>query len=316
VPVRAVYRFFKSVRLALVLILVIVGLSLLATLVPQARPDAWYQSRYSPPVHALIAFLGLEHLFGSPLFLLPVLLFSINLGTCTINRLVTRARNKARRRHGPDLVHVGLLVLIAAGLVTAVTWQEKTWQLASGEEATISPAYTVHLESLQLLKYDDGRPRDWISRVSVTSNGQKVADNFSLQVNHPLRLSGITLYQSSWVTQGIIGVRQPDGAMGSATAGEGFTEGDSFWYFAEVRQEREHWRAVFEQYKGKSLVSTLLLGPGDTVGPFAIERVSVRDVTGLKAVSDPGLAPFLAAIVLILAGLCLTWFQKRGEQGE
>ena len=149
--------------------------------------------------------------------------------------------------------------------------------------------------------------------MSVTRDRAKVIDNFSIQVNHPLRLPGITLYQSSWVTQGVIDVMQPDGSPGNATAGEGFAEGDSFWYFADVKQERDAWRALFEQYRGKSLVATRLLGPGDTVGPFTVERVSVRDVTGLKAVSDPGLAPFLAAAVLILAGLCLTWFQKRGE---
>jgi hypothetical protein len=316
VPVKAVYRFFKSVRLALVLTLVVIALSLLATLVPQSRPDAWYRSRYSPSVYAVVDFLGLENLFRSPLFLLPVLLFTINLGTCTIDRLIRRARHKVPRRYGPDLVHVGLLVLIAAGLVTAVMRQEKTWQLAAGEDASISPTYTVHLESLALQKYDDGRPRDWISTVSVTSGKRKVIDGFPIQVNHPLRLSGVTLYQSSWVTQGMIDVRQPDGAPGSATAGEGFTEGDSFWYFTDVKQERGQWRALFEQYHGKSLMATRLLGPGDTVGPFTVERVSVRDVTGLKAVSDPGLAPFLVAAVLILAGLCLTWFQKRGEQVE
>jgi cytochrome c biogenesis protein ResB len=312
VPVRAVYRFLKSVRLALVLIIVIIALSLLATLVPQSRPEAWYKAHFSPTVHELVVFLGLDHLFRSPLFLLPVLLFTVNLGTCAIDRIISRGRHKAPRRYGPDLIHVGLLVLIAAGLVTAVTRQEKVWQLAVGEEAAISPSTTVHVDSLQQLKYDDGRPRDWISTVSVTDSGRTLAEGFPIQVNHPLRLPGIALYQSSWESRGVIEVTQPDGATGSATAGEGFAEGDSFWYFAEVRGGR----AVFEQYKGKSLVSTRSLAPGETIGPFTIEHVSVRDITGLKAVRDPGLAPFLAAIVLILAGLSLAWLQKRGEQRE
>ena len=46
--VKAVYGFFKSVRLTIVLILAIAVLSLLASLVPQGRSDAWYQSHYSP----------------------------------------------------------------------------------------------------------------------------------------------------------------------------------------------------------------------------------------------------------------------------
>jgi hypothetical protein len=36
-------------------------------------------------------------------------------------------------------------------------------------------------------------------------------------------------------------------------------------------------------------------------------------VTGLKAVRDPGLAPFLVAVLLVTTGLCLTFIQKRGD---
>ncbi len=114
------FRFFRSVRLAVVLILVIIVLSMLATLVPQGMPDEMYRARYSPAIYAVIGALGYQRFFSSALFLFPVLLFTINLGVCAADRFVTRARTHAKRRYGPDLVHIGLLVLIAGGIVTAL----------------------------------------------------------------------------------------------------------------------------------------------------------------------------------------------------
>jgi cytochrome c biogenesis protein len=311
--VKAIYRFFRSIRLAIVLILIIIGLALLATLIPQGRPDDWYHGHYSAVIYRLIKLFSLEGFFSSVFFLAPVFLFAINLGVCTIDRLVVRARNGSRRRFGPDLVHIGLLILIASGIVTGLSRQEKTWQLAQGDDAAISTQYSVHLISFQYLKYDNGTPKDWISTVSVARGGVPEIASYAIEVNHPLRLSGITLYQSSWDNQGILDVRQQDGTAVTATTGEGFQDGDSFWYFADVQQSNGAWRAVFDQYKGEVRVSTRMVGAGDSIGPFTVKKVSSRMVTGLKAVEDPGYVPFLVALALILVGLGLTFIQKRGD---
>ena len=112
VPVKAVYRFFKSVRLALVLILVIIALSCWPPL--SRRPGLMRGTSRSIPRRLCgDRFSRNGASVPIPFFPSAVLLFTINLGTCTIARLVTRARAKARRRYGPDLVHVGLLVLIS-----------------------------------------------------------------------------------------------------------------------------------------------------------------------------------------------------------
>ena len=285
----ALYRFLKSVRLAVVLILVITALSLLATLV------------------------RFDRFFSSAIFLAPVFLFTVNLGVCAADRLITRERNKTKRRHGPDLIHIGLLVLIAAGLVTALGRQEKTWPLAVGEDAAISPVYALRLLSFQFLKYDNGAPRKWISTVSVTRGGKQEIASFPIEVNRPLRLQGISVYQASWETEGILALRDKDGRAVKATTGQGFQDGASFWYFADARQDRAGWMAVFREYKGDQLVSARTLGAGETIGPFTVESVSTKELTGLKVVNDPGRWPFLVALFLVFSGLCLTFFQKRGD---
>jgi cytochrome c biogenesis protein ResB len=314
--VKAVFAVLKSVRLALVLILGIAVLSLLATLVPQGRPDAWYRARYSPALSGLVSLTGMGNFFSSALFLVPVLLFTVNLSACAVDRLVRRARVRAPRRYGPDLIHIGLLVLIAAGLVTGLGRHEKTWALGVGDEAAIDERYTLHLLSFQFLRYDSGAPKEWISTVRVEQEGRPVIDSFPIEVNRPLRLHGLSVFQASWETVGTLDLRAADGGKETATTGEGFQDGGSFWYFSEVAQAGTRWKAVFQEIRDNRLVSSRTLSAGDAIGPFTVEGVSARQVTGLKAVRDPGVAPLLAALAVVLAGLALTFIQKRGDDAQ
>jgi len=130
--VKALYRFFRSVRLAVVLLLVLTLLSLLSTFVPQGRPDQFYTARYSPFVSGLITGSGMGRFFSSILFLAPVFLFTVNLGVCAVDRFVKRTRAGAKKRYGPDFLHVGLLILIAGGIVTSFARQEKVVWMAEG----------------------------------------------------------------------------------------------------------------------------------------------------------------------------------------
>jgi cytochrome c biogenesis protein len=309
---RSLYAFFKSVRLAVVLIAVIVLLSLLATLVPQGRPDEWYQSRYSPGVFQLVSALHLQSFFSSAIFLVPVCFFTLNLAFCTVDRFVRRARTKARRMYGPDLIHIGLLILIASGLMTAAGRVEKTQFLAEGEEAEIGSGYTVRLLSFQFLRYDNGSPRDWISTVSVGREGRQEIASYPIEVNHPLRLRGITVYQSSWDANGTLRLKDTDGNdVSPPSPGDSFPLGDSRWMFAAFQHEGAAWSVVFQRYRGGALEETRILRPGDSIGPFTVTGITAQEITGLKTVKDPGLAPFLIAVLLITTGLCLTFIQKR-----
>jgi hypothetical protein len=309
-----VFRFLKSVRLAVVLILLITALSLLSTLVPQDRPAAWYAARYSPWLVTLVAAFRFDRFFSSLLFLAPVCLFSVSLAACAVDRVVVRQRNHAKRRYGPDLIHAGLLVLIAAGLVTATGRAERVLPLAVGEEVVISPGWSLRVLSLRALAYDNGMPREWTSVVSVSHDGASRAGSFSIEVNHPLRAGGVSVYQSSWDTEGLLELTDAQGNTEKAVTGQGFEDGGSTWYFAETHPGTGGGlEAVFQEYRGKTLVSARTLRPGDGIGPFTVRAVSQREVTGLKVVRDPGIGPFLAALLLILSGLCLTFIQKRGD---
>jgi cytochrome c biogenesis protein ResB len=312
--VNALYRFFKSVRLAIVLILLITALSLLSTLVPQGREDAFYQAKYSPSLYALITTLDFNRYFTSVLFIIPVVMFSLNLGICAVDRLVRRTRMKAQRKFGPDIVHIALLVLIAGGLVTAFGRQEKDFSMTQGQEFAVTPHYSIKLLSFEYLRYENGSPRAWISTVDVERDGVLESAGFPIRVNHPLRLRGISVYQTTWENQSTFLFRDRTGAEATARIGQGFEDGDSFWYLADVVEDGGSQKVLFQQYKSNQLISMRKLAVTESLGPYTLLSITQKMVTGLRAVSDPGFVTVIIGVVLLAMGLALTFVQnRRGE---
>ena len=307
---QALYRFLKSVRLAIVLILLITALSVLSTLVPQGREPAFYQGRYSPALHALITALGFNRYFSSALFLIPVAVFALNLGVCAVDRVVRRRRMKARRRFGPDIVHVALLVLIAGGLVTALGRREKDFLMAQGQEVDVAPHYSVRLRSFEYLKYQNGSPRAWISTVDVLRDGIPETTAFPIRVNHPLRLKGVSVYQATWEDQSTFLFHDTAGAETTARIGEGFRDADSVWYLAGVVDDAGDTKALLMQYRGNLLVSTRKLAVTESLGQYTLVRVTQQLAAGLRTVSDPGFTTVIVGVALLALGLTLTFVQK------
>ncbi len=310
---KALYRFFKSVRLAIVLTLVITALSLLSTLVPQGQEDAFYRARYSPALYALITTLDFNRFFRSILFIVPVVMFTLNLGVCAVDRLVRRSRAKAPMMFGPDIVHLALLVLIAGGLVTAFARQEKDFTMGQGDKVSLTSRYAMKLLSFQYLTYENGSPKAWISTVDVYRDGTREASAFPIRVNHPLRLKGVTVYQASWENQATLLLRDTAGTEATARIGQGFDDGDSFWYLADVVDDGGGPNALFQQYKGNDLVSMRKLAPTETLGPYKLLSITQRMVTGLRAVNDPGFVPVVIGVAFLAVGLALTFTQKQRE---
>jgi cytochrome c biogenesis protein ResB len=314
--VNALYRFFKSVRLAIVLILVITALSLLSTLVPQGRDIAFYQATYSPALYALITGLDFNRYFSSVLFIIPVVMFSLNLGVCAVDRLVRQSRSKGKKKYGPDIVHIALLVLVAGGLVTALGRQAKDFSLGQGEEVEVSPHYSIKLLSFQFLKYENGSPKAWISTVDVMHDGALETGAFPIKVNHPLRLKGLSVYQTTWENQSTLRLRDSRaGTEVTARVGQGFDDGDSFWYIADVVDDGGTSKALFQQYKGHDLVSTRRMGITESLGPYTLMGVTQRLATGLRAVSDPGFVTVIVGVAFLALGLALTFIQNRRKEG-
>jgi len=190
-------RFFRSIRLALILIAYLVVTSIVASLIPQGRDSAFYAHEFSPVLARLITVLSLDNFFRSLLFLVPAALFFVNLTVCTVYRLATRIKRKARLRLGPDIIHIGLIILMLAGIVTLFGRREGSVYLAPGDSVKIPGGYELVLNSFTYEVYRDGRPKEWVSDVEFGKSVSK-ARKYRIKVNKPLKAGTLNIFQYSY----------------------------------------------------------------------------------------------------------------------
>lgn len=82
---KSMIKFFSSVKLAIVLLIIITLASVLGTLVPQHRSTAEYAARYGQ-MSGLLVSLDITRLYSSWWFLSLLLLFAMNTIVCTLSR--------------------------------------------------------------------------------------------------------------------------------------------------------------------------------------------------------------------------------------
>ena len=75
---RSLYRFFTSVKVAIVLLILLIAASILGTLIPQQRTHAEYLARYGQ-LAGLFEGLQLTRLYHSLWFIVLLVLFALNI---------------------------------------------------------------------------------------------------------------------------------------------------------------------------------------------------------------------------------------------
>jgi cytochrome c biogenesis protein len=82
-----VWRSFASVRLALFTLLILATTSIIGTLIPQKNPPEFYIENFGQRTAQFFQMLDVPDMYNSWWFISLLLLFSINLIVCTIDRL-------------------------------------------------------------------------------------------------------------------------------------------------------------------------------------------------------------------------------------
>lgn len=255
---RALWRAFASVKLAIVLIIALTAASILGTLIPQGRSAAEYAARYGGLAGPLMA-LRLTSLYRSAWYLALAFAFGLNILVCTLSRLgpkwrrafgpgaaidlkglsalKTKARVRlpvdpavardellrllrvrryrplqvpspghsavlARKRRlgwfGSDIVHLGLLVILAAGLLSGLGGRRADLALVEGQSVEVpGTAFAIRLDKFETEYYPRGGVKDWKSTVTLIEAGRPVVTRV-VEVNHPLVHKGYSFYQTSY----------------------------------------------------------------------------------------------------------------------
>jgi len=319
---KKVYGFLRSVKLALVLIAYIVITVAVATIVPQGREISFYDKTYPQFLSRFIVTIGFNTYFKSVLFLVPVSLFFINLSVCTFHRLFTRLKRNVKKRFGPDIIHIGLLLLMIGGLLTLMGRRESVFYLAKGNSVNLPGGYELILKSFKYLTYKDDRPRDWLSSVDIKKGGKTVR-SFTIEVNRPLKIGALRIYQYTYSNNSQVLLTDTKGNTGLIHPGYYVRNGDEIIVFKGVDVPADNKlnsqttskteKAVFEKWIGKRRIGVYKIPSGGLIGSFRVTRMQSKMLTGLKAVDDPGVVPVIIAFILIGLGLALTFTQKLGD---
>ncbi len=302
--------WITSIRLAIGFIAYLAVTCILATLVPQGLADEEYLAMYPKIIAELVVQTGFGGFFGSILFIIPSFLFFANLSACTVKRFLRELGKKGKRRHGPDILHVGLMALVIGSIWSFSAHQQGTVVLAPGDGVNLPDGSLLHLDDFRFERYEDGRPKDWVSVVSIVKDGKTIKDKVEVRVNSPLRYAGLTFYQASYEEVPSLALAEPSGAeLVLAQGEERIVDGVAYLFMAPDADAR---RAVVRVGSGSD-GKTIKVGPGETAGGLRVIGIRAQLATGLEAVSDPGFPLVLAALALIALGTTWTFTQKLKE---
>lgn len=258
-------------------------------------------------LHATVALLAAAALYGagasvwdwgfrSPWFLGIAGLFTVNLGACTIRRLIFR-RHRGMTDYLPDLAHVGLLILLVAGAGSLVGRGEEALTLRTGDEFVLENRYELYLEETV------NTGRNWESTFRITDRNDRTAEvaRKTTRVNRPFTIGRTTLYQTGWGIEPVIHLAAPGGETLRVSGGEGFAIQDRAYLVQNTADG-----VVVTLFHGDARMARRVIREGDQIEMLRVTAIYREAHTIVTAVQDPGVVP--AAVGGLILTVSMAWF--------
>ncbi|MGB8951191.1 MAG: cytochrome c biogenesis protein ResB [Candidatus Aminicenantales bacterium] len=113
-------------------------------------------------------------------------------------KLALLARKKILGWFGSDLVHAGLLVIIAGGIVSGMGGSREHLTLMEGQIIPVPrTGFELRLDKFETEYYPTGSVKDWKSTLTVLEKNRALLTK-KVEVNHPLSHKGFSFYQVSY----------------------------------------------------------------------------------------------------------------------
>lgn len=108
------------------------------------------------------------------------------------------ARKKILGLFGSDVVHLGLLIILAGGIISGLGGFKTDLTLFEGQVLPVPKAdFNLRLDKFETDYYPNGSVRDWKSTLTVLENERPLLSKI-VEVNHPLAYQGFVFYQDSY----------------------------------------------------------------------------------------------------------------------
>jgi cytochrome c biogenesis protein len=409
--IKAVWRFFTSVKLAIVLLIIIILASILGTLIPQQRSPQEYAVHYGS-LASLFQSLQLTRLYHSLWYVALLFLFALNIIICTLTRLnpkfkktihprlesetksilslkinerfrknstLSETKNEfekqlhshryrlrekqdesrvyllAQKRtlgwFGSDIVHLGLLIILAGGITSGLGGFKKDLVFSSEGQILQAPqaGFRLRLDKFETEYYPNGSVKAWKSTLTVLEEGKPLITKV-IEVNHPLSHKSLIFYQSgygwNWENASlVISVRKKDDSAFSQElklrVGERKAIGDSGTQIsvtqfipdfilnekneAETRSLQPNNPAAFiEGWQGEEKIFSgwifanypdfaRLHGAKETNLSLGLKSYGSSQYSVIQAVRDPGANLIWVGCALLMAGFFLAFYWPTRE---
>ncbi len=392
-PTERVWRFFVSIKVTIVL-LVLWGLgSVAGTLIPQ-NAEAWrYVQAYGPETANWLSKLGFFDVYHSTWYSLILLLLILAIVACSLNTLSAKialavTQPKTRRVSGTSkhhitrdipcddpptalqalkremekdyknvhvddspqevrlyahkqafahfmvyAVHLGLVIIVLGGVISALFGFEGVMEIPEGESRDVvfkrnesghAPAalpFALRLDRFELQRFDTGAPKDYVSELTVLDGGQAVKSK-RIEVNTPLNVGDYNFYQSSYIEQAALLVTERATGRTAQAVLQPFerrflADLDLWVRLDTFRVDSQGMSAAVTLARPDGSVQQVTLLPdleknrvlqADQPLTVAFAKDRPAYTTGLMVVRDPGALWIWVGSFLMVLGLYLTFY--------
>jgi len=246
----AIWKLLTSLEVAVVLVLILTAFMVVGALIPQGEDDEFYLKAWDEGTYHTLRDLGLLNIFQRPIFLVPAVLFGVNLLCCSVDILRKFfPKNMTAYFAVSALYHLALVGMFVGFVVTYLfsyggeiwlkpgeatrvplkrgetTWARLAPRLGLAAPQNEETTYELRLKSFETEYVEkDGRIfiKDWLSALEVVEDGDVVAAK-RIEVNDPLVYGGMKYYQASFEQKVKLDV---DGDVRELEAGEPLAVGD------------------------------------------------------------------------------------------
>jgi cytochrome c biogenesis protein len=261
-------------------------------------------------------------------------------------RRVFLAQKRRLGWFGSDVVHLGLLIILAGGVISGLTSRRAGLELRVGQTVDVPHAlFRVRLDRFETEYYPQGEVKAWKSTVTVVENGTPVLTRV-IEVNHPLTYKRFSFYQTSygwdWENPRLeIIVKKPSDPAYlkslSLKVGERLAVEDPDFTHLTVRRfvpdfvigegdqvetrslepnnpaaQVEVWKGEERVYSGWTFAKFPDFGEGHKVGQaslsFLLKTYEAPQYSVLEAAKDPGVTFIWLGCIFVTAGFFLAFY--------
>jgi len=333
------WKFFSSIKLAIWLLAIICALSLIGTFIAQNEEPAFYISRYGQYGYSLLLKTGLADVYNSWWFILPLVMISLNLMACILNRLSFKGRQL-----GTFICHVSVLVILTGALIGMVYGQKGYMKINKAEEAGSFEVGKKHVDLGFSVRLDDfiyNESIDPKEKLSVY-DGKLIAEiPTAVGAEQEIAGTGYKVKILRYLPDFVMDMSTKEASSRSTNANnpaiqvelkgkDGFQ--DKFWVFArypDMHQSiKSNYKFVYNWVgrRPKDFISkvTIIKGGREMISRDIRVNSPVKfqgyiffqhnydqerlNWTGLKVVKDPGVGVVYLGFILFILGLSIRFY--------